>query len=298
MIETRAMLDFDPSRTGSTPRDASTLIVLRDGVAAGAEVFCVKRKMGGFLGGAVVFPGGKLDADDTDSAWERYVTPSPASPASFAADAVHRRGLAIAACREALEEAAILPLQGSQPSHAELLEWRRRVTHEGGMALRTLLEARGLRLDLEALVPFARWITPSAEARRFDTRFFVFVAEHDVVGLHDGGETTASFWASPAAILRWYEEGEVQLAPPTHRTLEVLAAHRSTIEVVRAAEQACLDPICPRVVTHKDSSGETLAVVLPGDPEHPIPEVRVAGKSRYVLRAGRFVPEDPPAQPG
>ena len=38
-----------------------------------------------------------------------------------------------------------------------------------------------------------------------------------------------------------------------------------------------------------------MALVLPGDPEHEIREVRSPGKSRYVLRGDRFVPEDAPA---
>jgi 8-oxo-dGTP pyrophosphatase MutT (NUDIX family) len=288
------MLDFDPGRKGAAPRDASTLIVLRDASEAGVEVFFVRRQNAGFLGGAVVFPGGKLDPDDTDPEWEGHVTAPREPRIPFASGAAHMRGLAVAACREALEEAAILPLAGPPPPHAELLEWRECVKRSGGKGLRTLLAGVGLRLDLASLLPFARWITPSAEARRFDTRFFLFVADASVVGLHDDCETTDSFWASPTEVLRRHGAGELQLAPPTHRTLEVLGAVRSAREAVAAAERACLEAICPRVVTHKDSLGETLAVVLPGDPEHPIHEARVAGKSRYVLRSGRFFPEDPP----
>jgi hypothetical protein len=37
-----------------------------------------------------------------------------------------------------------------------------------------------------------------------------------------------------------------------------------------------------------------MAIVLPGDPEHEVREARVAGKSRYVMRDGRLLPEDPP----
>jgi len=57
------MLDLDPTRAAVPPRDAATLVVVRDG-AAGLEVFCVERQKVGFLGGAVVFPGGKVDASD------------------------------------------------------------------------------------------------------------------------------------------------------------------------------------------------------------------------------------------
>ena len=46
------------------PRDAATVVILRDG-AQGLEVFLVKRHgLSDVLGGAYVFPGGKLDAAD------------------------------------------------------------------------------------------------------------------------------------------------------------------------------------------------------------------------------------------
>ena len=64
-------------------------------------------------------------------------------------------------------------------------------------------------------------------------------------------------------------------------------------EVVRlASEQSCL-PICPAFLA--DSEGPVLA--LPGDPAHDIPESRVGGSSRFVLRDGRFVSAGSPAPP-
>ena len=133
-----------------------------------------------------------------------------------------------------------------------------------------------------------------AEARRYDTRFFVFVAGEALTGAHDDHETTASFWASPVDVLARYAAGALVLAPPTHRMLQVLSAARDTADAVAIASRACLDPICPRVVTQHDVAGDTVAIVLPGDPEHDIPVARVPGPSRYVLRNGRFWPENAP----
>ena len=287
------MLDLDMNRQGPAPRDSSTLVVARNAGGGGIEVFCVERQKAGFLGGAVVFPGGKVDASDLDPDWESGTTPPRPAGAAIAADAAGLRALAIAACREALEEAAILPVEGAAPTHAELLEWRTGLAR-GTATLRLLLEARGLRLDLASLHPLARWVTPVAESRRFDTRFFLFVSDSEVTGAHDDHETTASFWASPADVLERYAAGALALAPPTHRMLQVLSAARSTADAVAIASSACLDPICPRVVTHRDARGDTLAIVLPGDPEHEVRVPRVAGPSRYVLRDGRFWPEDAP----
>jgi|HubBroStandDraft_1064217.scaffolds.fasta_scaffold82269_3 8-oxo-dGTP pyrophosphatase MutT (NUDIX family) len=289
------MLDLDPARADTPPRDASTLVVVRDSAKGeGIEVFCVERQKAGFLGGAVVFPGGKLDPGDLDPAWAALVTSPRAWESPNCADESALRGLAVAACREALEEAAILPVDGARPVHSDLLEWRRRLAHEEA-TLRELLEARGLRLDLAALHPLARWITPISESRRFDTRFFLFVADASLTGAHDDHETTASFWAAPGEVLRRFGSRELQLAPPTHRTLEVLATARHTRDALAIAEGACLEPVCPRLVTHRDALGETMGLALPGDPEHEVRKARSPGRSRYVLRGDRFVPEDPPS---
>jgi len=287
------MLDLDPNREGVKPRDASTLVVVRDTRdEGGIEVFCVERQKVGFLGGAVVFPGGKLDATDLDAGWAS-ATSAPRTPHTpIADDEGTLRALAVAACREALEEAAILPLVGTQLSHEELLAWRKRAA--GGESLLSLLTARGAKLDLAALHPMARWVTPVAESRRFDTRFFLYVAEAALTGAHDDHETTASFWATPADVLRRFVAGSLQLAPPTHRTLEMLATASDARAAVALADAARLDPICPRLVTHRDARGETLGLALPGDPEHDVRELRSPGPSRYVLRGDRFLPEDPP----
>lgn len=288
------MLDFDPKREGVKPRDAATLVVVRDAPSAGCiEVFCVERQKVGFLGGAIVFPGGKLDASDAHPGWADASTAPRAPHTPVTDDDAMLRALAVAACREALEEAAILPLVGVQLAHEELLACRKRVT--GGESLLAMLTARAARLDLASLHPMARWITPVAESRRFDTRFFLYVAEAALTGAHDDHETTASFWASPREVLERFTAGSLQLAPPTHRTLEILATARDARGAIALADSACLDPVCPRLVTHRDARGETLGLALPGDPEHEVRESRSPGASRYVLRGDRFVPEDPPA---
>jgi len=288
-----SMIDLDPTRAGVPPREAATLVVVRDAAGGdregGVEVFCVERQKVGFLGGAIVFPGGKLDPGDLDAAWAPLVTAPRATKTPWAADETTSRGLAIAACREALEEAAILPVTGAALAHAELLDWRARVAR-GETTLRALLGTSGHTMDLASLVPFARWITPVAEARRYDTRFFVFVAGEALTGAHDDHETTASFWARPADVLRRFLAAELQLAPPTHRTLEILAGATDARDAVVLAEASCLEPVCPRLVTR----GEAVALVLPGDPEHELRDMRSPGKSRYVLRGDRFLPEDPP----
>lgn len=297
----RAVLDLKADRDAVPPKDAATLVLVRgaagDSGRGEVEVFCVERnKQSRFMGGAIVFPGGKLDASDVLDEWTPLTTP-PRLPSrgtvAFTSSDAHFRSLAIACARETLEEAAILHVQDGTVTQAELLGLRRELETIPD-ALRAFLGKRGLRLDLTALHPLSRWITPTAESRRFDARFFLAIAPEGQVGLHDERETMASFWASPAEVLQRFEAGEVQLMPPTHRTIAMLADCTSTDAVLAMAASSCLDPICPRLVPHEDESGETMALVLPGDPEHDVREERTPGGSRYVLRGDRWRSENPP----
>jgi 8-oxo-dGTP pyrophosphatase MutT (NUDIX family) len=297
------VLDLKLDRAKTVPKDAATIVLVRD--AAGLELFCVERsKQSRFLGGAIVFPGGKLDVADALEDWASRTTapyapsPSRASSTPFATDEAHLRALAVAACRETLEEAAMLHVHRSlrsrfAPTDQELLALRERMKTEPA-ALRSFLSERSLLLDLGALHPLSRWVTPEAESRRYDARFFVAVAPPDQAGTHDDHETTASFWASPEEILRRWEAGEVQVAPPTHRTLMLLASCKTTQDVLALADASCLDPICPRLVRQTTDTLETLALALPGDPEHEVQARRIDGPSRYVLRGDRWLAEDAP----
>jgi len=286
------MLDLDLDREGTPPRDAATLVLAREG-PSGLEVFCVQRHAkSGFLGGAIVFPGGKVDTSDKDPAWADLVTPPRSAP--FASGATELRALAVAACREALEEAAILPLANRTLTHAELVLLRARAKETSLLAC---LREQALRVDLGALHPLARWVTPTAETRRFDARFFIAVAPAGQEGAHDDRETTASFWATPREMLDRFQAGTVWLAPPTHRTLERLCTASTTLAAMRLADEANLEPICPRIVRHLDGDVDTMALVLPGDPEHEVAEVRVPGASRFVLTGDRWLPGSAPHRP-
>ena len=268
-----SLLNFDFTQPPPVPKDAATLVLLRDG-AAGLEVFCVERHRNSrFMGGALVFPGGKVDEADRDPAWQGLLMPPQEGV---------RQDIALAACRESLEEAAILPVSGAL-THDEALVFRQALA-TGPDFLRSALKARGLTIDLSCLVPFARWITPEPEVRRFDARFFMLRAPEGQAGAHDTHETMASSWEAPRDVLARFDAGDVQLAPPTHRTLELLSTHVTVDSALTAAEAACLDPICPVLI---DYDG-TMALTLPGDPDHPQATPIVAGRTRYFLRGKRW----------
>jgi len=288
------MLDLDIHRPVVAPREAATLLLVRDRDGE-LEVFCVVRHAkSGFLGGAVVFPGGKVDHTDRHAGWAAVARGAPRFVEGE--DEAVARSFAVAACREALEEAAILPAVSEPLSHDETVALRATLGKDGTTTLLGELTRRHVTLDLSRLHAFARWVTPVVESRRFDTRFFLAAATEGQRGAHDAHETTASFWASPREVLRRFDAGELQVAPPTHRCFEVLSAAGSVAEAIARARTHCLDPVCPRLVKvpGAESRDDTVGLALPGDPEHEVREVRVPGLSRFVLREGRWVPERPP----
>ena len=284
-----SLLNLDASRPPVEPVDAATPVLLRAG-SDGIEVFCVERnRKSRFMGGALVFPGGRVDAGDRDPAWDPLLLAPHARTGAISGSTGPRRDLALAACRESLEEAAILPVNGIL-THSDALELRAALA-SGVDALRTALTRRGLLIDLGSLVPFARWITPAAEARRFDTRFFMMRTPAGQDGAHDEYETMASFWATPREVLARWEARQVQMAPPTHHTLLRISRSGNVDEALALAETAPLDPVCPALVNYDG----TIALTLPGDPDHPQPLRIIEGHTRYVLRDEQWRPENPPA---
>jgi 8-oxo-dGTP pyrophosphatase MutT (NUDIX family) len=161
-------------------------------------------------------------------------------------------------------------------------------------AARELHEEAGLTIEVATLVPFARWITPSAEGKRFDATFFVAAAPAGQTAQHDSVETVEHLWATPGDVLARYQRAELKLPPPTIRTLEDLAAHVSVDDALDWARRRVVVPVLPKLVP----VGDTIAIVLPWDPQYEAlpgaglvidPAHQVARPpSRFVLRDGRW----------
>ncbi len=285
-------LVFDPGRAPATPRQAATVIVVREaplgeGAASepGVEVYCVARSpRSGFLGGAVVFPGGKVDDADADPRFdERLASPPHPRLLEVERDPAKARAIAVAAARECLEEAGIVCADAAAPALAEV-----RRALEAGATFLDSISAASLALDLGSLHPFAWWITPEAEPRRYDTKFFITRMRPGQEAAPCETETTSGLWASPAELLAKFERGEIQLAPPTTRCLELLRDARSATDAIGLAAQQRLAPICPQFIPQ-----DPPALALPGDPAHREREAVVRGPTRFVLVDGRFVSRDP-----
>src|SRR5690349_19309634 len=123
-------------------RDAATVLLLREG-GAGLEVFLVKRNtVVDFMAGAHVFPGGKVDAADSEPELVARLTGERES--STAPE------LYIAAIRETFEEAGVL-LSSTLGEH-ELEEARQALAHKDSFA--SILRAREAKLDAALLAPW------------------------------------------------------------------------------------------------------------------------------------------------
>ena len=182
-----------------TPRLSATVMILRD-APEGVEVFMVVRHHKiEFASGAIVFPGGSLDASDRD--------PRLRALSDGVADMDEATlALRVAAAREAFEECGVLYMRDPASGliidgiRAKALGARYRLPLEAdeiGMA--DVAEAEGLRLALDQLTPFAHWVTPAHMAKRFDTHFFLAPAPGDHALVHDGSEAVDSIWIRPAA---------------------------------------------------------------------------------------------------
>ena len=278
------------------PRASATVVLLRDAPQKGLEVFLLRRhSASAVLGGAYVFPGGKLDAADCNPALHAHIDADPQSLHGALGEPelplLTATGLYVAAVREVLEECGVLFAQSHPdvPVHdaSQRRQWQQQL--HGGQAFEALLKQKALRLDTHHLAPWSRWITPiqpSVTNKRFDTRFFVAVLPDTQQPVHDNIEATDSVWLSPTEALTRYWAGDLPLAPPQIMTLVSLQAHSTTQSVLDFARQQTPPLIFPE--PFDDAGVRTLC--YPGDPRHSVRQRAMPGPTRLRFIAGRFEP--------
>ena len=230
-------------------RDAATILLIRDG-DHGVEVFMLVRHTRlDFASGAMVFPGGGVDEHDRDPGLSEQI---PRELRSLPSD---ERALRIAAIREAYEECGVL-LARPQGESGLVSAQRLRGIDERYAEARSQHNldighvAREERLELacDLMIPFAHWITPVSQPKRFDTRFYVARAPQDHVAIHDGHESVESLWMGAEEICRQADAGQWHVMFPTRMNLHRLADHGSVDEVLDAAKHLPIVPVLPELV--------------------------------------------------
>lgn len=284
-------MELNSAVIDTPPLHAATVMMLRD-TPQGMEVFLLKRHSdSAVLGGAYVFPGGKMDATDTAGPLLARLNQAPdhlhQSLNEPELEAPMAAGLFVAAVREVFEESGILFAQSAQGQSEHLLAALQ--ADRKALSFEELILAHDLHLDTQSLRPWSRWVTPrmpSVQRKRFDTRFFVSVAPPDQIAAHDNHETTESLWVQPREALNQYWRQEIELAAPQIMTLAHLSRYTSAAQVLQAASGQA--PALIRPEPH-DIDGVRV-VCYPGDPLHPIAERAIPGPTRLMFRDKRFQP--------
>jgi 8-oxo-dGTP pyrophosphatase MutT (NUDIX family) len=256
----------------ATPRDSSTVILLRDSPAGdGLLVYLLRRVSSmSFAPGAYVFPGGSVDPRDADLAVE-WAGPSPTEwGAALGSGESIARELVSAAVRETFEESGVL-LAG--PDEATIVpdtsgdDWEadRQALLDRSSSLAEMLGRRALVLRGDLLRPWAHWITPIIEPRRFDTRFFVAALSEGQRTRDVSSESDHAMWVRPDDAVAAARRGEMPMLPPTLVTLTELAEYTSVAAVLGASRE--IRPRLPE--THLTDDGVFL--VMPEDLDGAVP---------------------------
>jgi len=268
------LADIEAGRIApAVPRDAATVMVLRS-ISEGVEVLMLRRVAAmKFAPGAYVFPGGSVDPADfgAEIGWHG---PSPAEfGARLGASAEMASALVCAAVRETFEESGILlagPPGGGPLAALSGPSWEadRAALASGTLTLAGLLSRRGLVLRADLLVPWARWITPEGEPRRFDARFFVAALPAGQVVTGHEAESDDVAWLRPAAAIEAARAGEISLLPPTAATLHDFAAAVADgggLADILGARPA-IEPIMPSLMLEDGQAW----LVLPDEVGYPL----------------------------
>jgi 8-oxo-dGTP pyrophosphatase MutT (NUDIX family) len=236
----------------ATPRVAATVLLLR-GSAAGLEVYVQQRAATmAFAPGLYAFPGGSVDTRDrdVDVAWGGHPPPWWAQRLSLPEP--QARAVVCAAVREVFEECGVQlagPDESTVVGDVSADEWEqaRVALLDRRVGFAELLATRGLTLRSDLLEPWARWLTPEFEPRRYDTYFFLARLPVGQRPRDVGGESVRTRWLRPS------EAASLPMLPPTALTLAQVGAYSDIDEALAAAVgRDVRSPVMPRIEVTED----------------------------------------------
>jgi 8-oxo-dGTP pyrophosphatase MutT (NUDIX family) len=248
----------DPPAVPSAPRPAATIVLLRD-APGGMELLLMRRsRRAGFVPGAYVFPGGRVDGTDFTPEILDCLDGLDAAGAARRLDLHDVEPPAIsyylAALREAFEETGILVGHradgGAPPTAAEdpAVDAVRDALMQDRLSFADALHRLESRIEGSAVEYIAHWITPEPEPRRYDTRFFAAKVAEGATPIVDPREMTDALWLSPGEALHRLDRGELPMVFPTIKTIEELTAFGSADEALEGFAGSPVRTILPTLV--------------------------------------------------
>lgn len=250
----------DSGQPVAEPRDASTVVLLRDGDGepGGLEVYLLRRvDQMAFAGGFTVFPGGGVDPRDFDHEIG-WAGPRPSEWASLLGTSEpHARALVCAAVRETFEESGVLlagPAEDSVVADTTGDDWEadRQRLEARDLSFTDFLSGRGLVLRSDLLAWWGSWITPVFEPRRYDTRFFVAALPEGQITRDVSTESQEVLWRPVRQVIADVDADRLAMLPPTYATCLELYAARSVAEALASASTRDRTPILPEMQIDDD----------------------------------------------
>ncbi len=253
-------------REPAEPRDAATVILLRDS-EHGPAVYYLRRQVSmEFAAGMCVYPGGRVDPRDFDRdvAWEG---PAPSDWAQrLGCDEEMARALVCAAVRETFEESGVLlagPHEHEVVADTTGADWEadRAALESHELAMTEFLTNRGLVLRTDLLGVWAAWLTPVFEPKRFRTWFFVALLPEGQRTRDVSSESSEVTWLPAGDAVAMADRGEMLMMPPTYLTSLEVSGRATSSDVMDVARGRTVEMHTPGLEALDD--GWTLSV-----PEH------------------------------
>lgn len=253
------------------PRRAATVLLLRD-TGRGPAVHMLRRRASmAFAAGAYAYPGGGVDRrDERPVAWAGPAPELWARRLGEGLGPAEAQAIVCAAVRETFEESGVLlagPDEGSVVDDTTGEDWEadRRALVSRELSFADFLARRSLLLRSDLLGPWARWITPEFEERRYDTWFFLTALPPGQLTRDVSGEADRTEWLRPEEAVAGYDRGEMVMLPPTIATLRGLLPYDSAEAALAAAGEGRRD-LTP-VLARAELVGEEIVLSWPGHEE-------------------------------
>ncbi len=290
----------------SIPLDSATVILIRDSSKGQYEIYLMRRREEpNFLSGAHVFPGGCMDDEDCSTELALYTNGISAAVKGLKSHEPELpeeklRGILFAAIREIFEEAGILLAYDSSgnilnfsdndPAIADRFNEYRFKVYEKKITLIDIAKRENIRYATDLLIPYAHWITPDVKfaTLRFDARFFITKIPQGQIPVHDNIELTESFWITPGRAMEKFNTGEINLMPPTIKTIEELNEFDSSNDLFASVQEKKINTILPESFKVENGYG----IKLPHDPEYSITAFKQPHRpdetSRFIQQESRW----------